>query len=114
MQTARIATSRVKIGSWGRFMRTQPCRRGTIARRRGLNRLRFVSSSAATVDKSGQRVQRMFGQIAHRYDLLNHLLSGGIDIYWRWRTVRAVRPMGLLPLLDVCTGTGDLALAYRK
>lgn len=56
----------------------------------------------------------MFGEISGRYDLMNHLLSGGIDIYWRWRTVRAVPPHGTAPILDVCTGTGDLALAYWK
>src|SRR3982751_3457877 len=63
------------------------------------------------VDKSSDRVRRMFGQIAGRYDFLNHLLSLGIDHYWRWRTVRLVPPCGSLPILDVCTGTGDLALA---
>ena len=66
------------------------------------------------VDKSSDRVRRMFGQIARRYDFLNHLLSLGIDRYWRWRTVRLVPPSGSLPILDVCTGTGDLALAYDR
>ena len=66
------------------------------------------------VDKSSDRVRRMFGQIAGRYDFLNHLLSLGIDRYWRWRTVRLVPPSGPLPILDVCTGTGDLALAYDR
>src|SRR3954465_7259311 len=66
------------------------------------------------VDKSSDRVRRMFGQIAGRYDFLNHLLSLGIDHYWRWRTVRLVPPSGSLPILDVCTGTGDLALAYDR
>jgi demethylmenaquinone methyltransferase/2-methoxy-6-polyprenyl-1,4-benzoquinol methylase len=66
------------------------------------------------VDKSPERVRQMFGQIARRYDFLNHLLSLGIDHYWRWRTVRRVRPKGTLPILDVCTGTGDLALAYDR
>lgn len=56
----------------------------------------------------------MFGRIAGRYDFLNHLLSLGIDHYWRWRTVRLVSPNGTLPILDVCTGTGDLALAYDR
>jgi demethylmenaquinone methyltransferase / 2-methoxy-6-polyprenyl-1,4-benzoquinol methylase len=64
------------------------------------------------VDKSDDRVRRMFGQVAERYDFLNHLLSLGIDHYWRRRTVRLVPPVGSLPILDVCTGTGDLALAY--
>jgi demethylmenaquinone methyltransferase/2-methoxy-6-polyprenyl-1,4-benzoquinol methylase len=66
------------------------------------------------VDKSDDRVRRMFGQIAGRYDFLNHLLSLGIDHYWRRCTVRLVPPDGPLPILDVCTGTGDLALAYDR
>jgi demethylmenaquinone methyltransferase / 2-methoxy-6-polyprenyl-1,4-benzoquinol methylase len=66
------------------------------------------------VDKSETRVRRMFGEIAPRYDFLNHLLSMGTDKYWRWRTVRRVAPDGDAPLLDLCTGTGDLALAYAK
>lgn len=56
----------------------------------------------------------MFGQIARRYDFLNHLLSLGIDRWWRRQTVRRVPPEGPLPILDVCTGTGDLALAYDR
>lgn len=66
------------------------------------------------VDKSGERVQQMFGQIADRYDRMNHLLSMNIDRYWRWRCLRLVPPQGHEPILDVCTGTGDLALAYRR
>lgn len=67
-----------------------------------------------TIDKSSARVQRMFGQIARRYDLLNHLLSLGIDRCWRRRTVKLVPPEDEGPILDVCTGTADLALAYRR
>src|SRR5262245_16035408 len=69
---------------------------------------------APSVDKSEQRIRRMFGEITPRYDFLNHFLSGGTDWYWRWRTVRAAAPRGEAPVLDVCTGTGDLALAYWK
>ena len=67
-----------------------------------------------TVDKSQHRIRKMFGEIAPRYDFLNHLLSGGTDFYWRWRTVRNVSPNGNDPILDVCCGTGDLAIAYWK
>ena len=67
-----------------------------------------------SVDKSSSRVRSMFGEIAGRYDLLNHLLSLGVDRRWRRRTVRLVTPEGDHPILDVCTGTGDLALAYWR
>jgi demethylmenaquinone methyltransferase/2-methoxy-6-polyprenyl-1,4-benzoquinol methylase len=66
------------------------------------------------VDKSSDRIRRMFGQIAPRYDRMNHALSLSVDRYWRWRTVRAVPPRGAAPILDLCTGTGDLALAYNR
>ena len=66
------------------------------------------------VDKSGQRVRRMFAEIAPRYDLMNHLLSLNIDALWRSYTVRRVPPRGDAPILDLCTGTGDLAIAYYR
>src|SRR5262245_44411593 len=66
------------------------------------------------VDKSNQRVEQMFAEIAPRYDFLNHLLSMGVDKYWRWRTVRQVAPSDDQPVLDLCTGTGDLALAFHR
>ena len=56
----------------------------------------------------------MFEEIAPRYDFMNHVLSLGTDVYWRRRTVRKVPPEGDAPILDVCTGTGDLALAYQR
>ncbi len=67
-----------------------------------------------SVDKSEKRIQQMFGEISPRYDFLNHFLSGGTDYYWRWRTVRAVKLRDDAPILDVCTGTGDLAFAFWK
>jgi demethylmenaquinone methyltransferase/2-methoxy-6-polyprenyl-1,4-benzoquinol methylase len=66
------------------------------------------------LDKTGQRVRRMFGEIAPRYDLMNHVLSLGIDIRWRRRTVRELRLDGSEPILDCCTGTGDLALMLAQ
>src|SRR5260370_14668772 len=56
----------------------------------------------------------MFGNSAPSYDFLNHLLSCNIDHYWRWRTTRMAPPRGTAPILDLCTGTGDLALAYDR
>ena len=70
--------------------------------------------SSSLLDKRETRIRTMFGNIAPSYDLLNHLLSCNIDRYWRWRTTRLVPPRGPAPILDVCTGTGDLALAYDK
>ncbi len=66
------------------------------------------------VDKSGSRIRQMFGEIAGRYDFMNHFLSAGTDVYWRWKAVRLSQPLDNSPILDVCTGTGDLAFAFRK
>ena len=62
-------------------------------------------------------VRGMFGSIAPRYDLLNHLLSLNIDRYWRSRTVRHVFGALAEPnarVLDLCCGTGDLMLALQQ
>jgi demethylmenaquinone methyltransferase/2-methoxy-6-polyprenyl-1,4-benzoquinol methylase len=67
-----------------------------------------------TVDKSGQRIRNMFAEIAPRYDLMNHLLSLNIDKSWRKFTVEKLRLIPGIPVLDACTGTGDLALAIAK
>ncbi len=55
----------------------------------------------------------MFAAIAHRYDLANHLLSGGLDFLWRRRAARVVRGWNPARLLDLATGSGDLALALH-
>ena len=67
-----------------------------------------------TVDKSGTRVRDMFGEIAPNYDRMNHLLSMNVDRYWRWLTVRRLKPNLTDPILDCCSGTGDLAFAFEK
>ncbi len=62
-------------------------------------------------------VRCMFGRVAHRYDLANHLLSLNIDRHWRAHTVRRVRHVLDRPearVLDICCGTGDLALALSR
>ena len=56
----------------------------------------------------------MFGRIARRYDLANRLLSGGIDIWWRYRLVAAVRDSKPRDLLDLATGSGDVAFAMSR
>ena len=62
-------------------------------------------------------VQQMFDTIAPRYDLLNHVLSAGIDRWWWSRTARSFRAVLKQPesvILDLCCGTGDMALALLK
>jgi demethylmenaquinone methyltransferase / 2-methoxy-6-polyprenyl-1,4-benzoquinol methylase len=68
------------------------------------------------LDKREARIRRMFGEIAPWYDFLNHLLSLNIDRRWRRRTARLVPPgpAEAGPILDLCTGTGDLALTYDR
>ena len=70
--------------------------------------------SAEGVDKSNARVREMFRQIAPRYDTMNHVLSMNIDRYWRYRAVRRLRYEAGQPVLDTCTGTGDLAISMAK
>ncbi|HTO03593.1 MAG TPA: bifunctional demethylmenaquinone methyltransferase/2-methoxy-6-polyprenyl-1,4-benzoquinol methylase UbiE [Opitutus sp.] len=59
-------------------------------------------------------VNSMFGRIARRYDVANRLLSGGIDIWWRYRLVRAVRRANPQRILDLATGSGDVAFALSR
>ena len=72
--------------------------------------------SSELLDKREVRIRRMFGQIAPWYDFLNHALSLNIDKRWRTKTTRLVPPLPAEagPILDLCTGTGDLALAYDR
>jgi demethylmenaquinone methyltransferase/2-methoxy-6-polyprenyl-1,4-benzoquinol methylase len=56
----------------------------------------------------------MFESIAHRYDFLNHFLSFGIDFYWRRQAIRLLKPFHPQQILDIATGTGDLAIAALK
>jgi demethylmenaquinone methyltransferase/2-methoxy-6-polyprenyl-1,4-benzoquinol methylase len=60
--------------------------------------------------KSPARIAGMFDGIADRYDLLNHLLSAGIDRRWRRRAIRSLDLTGREIVLDLCTGTADLAI----
>ena len=56
----------------------------------------------------------MFDAIAARYDLLNHLLSAGIDRRWRTRAIQSLQLTGTERVLDLCTGTADLAIAAAR
>ncbi len=68
-------------------------------------------ASALGTDKEPRRIAGMFDAIASRYDLLNHVLSAGLDLHWRRQAIRALELRGGETVLDLCTGTADLALA---
>jgi demethylmenaquinone methyltransferase/2-methoxy-6-polyprenyl-1,4-benzoquinol methylase len=63
-----------------------------------------------SISKDPDRIASMFDAIAGRYDTLNHLLSAGLDRRWRQRAVRELGLTGRERVLDVCTGTADLAI----
>jgi demethylmenaquinone methyltransferase/2-methoxy-6-polyprenyl-1,4-benzoquinol methylase len=71
-------------------------------------------ASDPAIDKSPQRIAGMFDAIAPRYDLLNTVLSGGLDRYWRRRAINALQLTGTETVLDICTGTGDVAIAAAR
>jgi len=66
------------------------------------------------IDKGGKRVRRMFDGIARRYDLLNRLLSGCRDRYWRRKTAEVLAERPGRAVLDRCGGTGDLSLEIAR
>jgi demethylmenaquinone methyltransferase/2-methoxy-6-polyprenyl-1,4-benzoquinol methylase len=59
-------------------------------------------------------INAMFGRVAPRYDLANHLLSGGVDVWWRRQLVAAVRRRFPRDVLDLATGSGDVAFALAR
>jgi demethylmenaquinone methyltransferase/2-methoxy-6-polyprenyl-1,4-benzoquinol methylase len=61
-------------------------------------------------DSKKQQVARMFDNISHRYDFLNHFLSLGIDVLWRKKAVKLLRDLRPHTILDIATGTGDFAI----
>jgi len=63
--------------------------------------------------QSPEAISAMFGRVAPRYDLLNHLLAGGLDFHWRRRLVQAVAAQRPARVLDLATGSGDVLLALR-
>ncbi len=75
-----------------------------------------MPSGAGDERSAARAVEQMFDQIAPRYDLLNHTLSMNVDRLWWRRTARTFRPIlqrGEARVLDLCAGTGDMAVALR-
>ena len=68
----------------------------------------------AAPDKAPAKIAGMFDAIAARYDLLNTVLSGGLDRYWRRVAIASLRMTGKERLLDVCTGTADVAIGASR
>lgn len=72
-----------------------------------------VKPYGSTMGKK-EEVEQMFDNISHRYDFLNRLLSAGIDVQWRKKIVKRIQALGAERILDVATGTGDLAIAIAQ
>jgi demethylmenaquinone methyltransferase / 2-methoxy-6-polyprenyl-1,4-benzoquinol methylase len=66
------------------------------------------------ISRDPESVRAMFGRIARRYDLANHVLSGGADFLWRRRAAKIVAGWQARDVLDLATGSGDLALAIQR
>src|SRR4029079_14529323 len=77
------------------------------------DKLRGLMSEVA-LDKSASTIRDMFAGVAPRYDLLNRVLSGWLDVLWRRRATRALGIGDGHPVLDLCCGTGDQAIALQK
>lgn len=61
-----------------------------------------------------QQVAAMFDKIAFRYDFLNRFLSAGIDVSWRKKAIKQLQALQPKYILDVATGTGDVAILAEK
>ncbi len=73
-----------------------------------------MDNSLYTHKPEKEKVRSMFNDIAYRYDFLNHFLSAGIDIRWRRKVRKLLKDDEIKSILDVATGTGDLAIELAK
>src|SRR5262249_40108909 len=83
-------------------------------RARSVSRMDRPRPGMIDLSKSPDRIAGMFDAIAGRYDFLNHVLSAGIDRRWRRRAIQSLALTGRERVLDLCTGTGDVAIAAAK
>ena len=67
-----------------------------------------------TEQNDKNQVRFLFDSVANRYDLANHLLSFGLDLYWRKKAVKLAASDDSRKVLDVCCGTGDFAFSFAK
>ena len=67
-----------------------------------------------SAESKKKQVEKMFDNIAFRYDFLNHFLSAGIDVGWRKKAIKQLRSLQPKSVLDVATGTGDMAIFASK
>jgi demethylmenaquinone methyltransferase/2-methoxy-6-polyprenyl-1,4-benzoquinol methylase len=65
-------------------------------------------------ERDAKKIEQMFSRIAERYDLLNHVLSLGLDFGWRRKVARETGKTECMRILDVCTGTGDMAIELNR
>jgi demethylmenaquinone methyltransferase/2-methoxy-6-polyprenyl-1,4-benzoquinol methylase len=73
-----------------------------------------VVPDKASNQSKKQQVAGMFDKIAFRYDFLNRFLSAGIDVYWRKKAIKELKPVHPKKMLDVATGTADVAIMSYK
>ncbi len=73
-----------------------------------------VTPYKASSEGKKMQIKTMFDNIAHKYDFLNHFLSMGIDKIWRRRAIKLLKDIDQPEILDIATGTGDLAIAAMK
>lgn len=79
-----------------------------------MSNTKVVTPYGGEQNQKKQEVASMFNNIAGNYDFLNHFLSMGVDKLWRRKVVRIVKKAKPTEILDVATGTGDLAIALLK
>lgn len=79
-----------------------------------LNERKIVKPYKSSKDGKKKQVEKMFDNIAYRYDFLNHTLSLGIDRLWRKKVIKHLKKYKPINIIDIATGTGDFAIELKK